>query len=51
MKRHRTEPDSHRFSLRILFGLFEADASGSVAIGAVLVALAMVITARWCGLV
>ena len=38
----------HRFSIRVLCGLFEADASGAVAI---IATLAMVLVGRWLGLI
>jgi hypothetical protein len=37
----------HRLKVRILFGLFEADATGTVAIGAALVLLVLVGAGRW----
>lgn len=40
----------HRLRLRFLFGLFEADATGTVAIGATLLALVLMGAGRWCGL-
>ena len=40
----------HRLKVRILFGLFEADATGAVAIGAALLFLMLVGTGRWGGI-
>lgn len=40
----------HRLKVRLLYGLFEADATGTVAIGAALVCLVLVGAGRWCGL-
>ena len=39
----------HRLKLRILFGMFEADATGTAAIGATLFALVLVGAGRWYG--
>ncbi|GJD33041.1 hypothetical protein PMNALOAF_4322 [Methylobacterium adhaesivum] len=39
--------DQHRFRVKLLFGMFEADASGTVAIVAVLLLFAMVGVGRW----
>jgi hypothetical protein len=37
----------HRLKVRLLFGLFEADATGTVAIGAALVFLVLLGAGRW----
>ncbi|WP_452181358.1 hypothetical protein [Heyndrickxia sporothermodurans] len=37
----------HRLKVRLLYGLFEADATGTVAIGAALVFLVLVAVGRW----
>ena len=37
----------HRLKVRLLFGLFEADATGTVAIGAALIFLVLVGFGRW----
>ncbi|WP_156648451.1 hypothetical protein [Methylobacterium sp. Leaf108] len=42
--------DQHRFRVKLLFGLFEADATGSIAIGAVLLIFILMGAGRWCGL-
>lgn len=42
--------DQHRFRVKLLFGLFEADASGSIAIGAALVIFVLMGAGRWLGL-
>lgn len=42
-------PSPHRFKVKVLFGLFEADATGTVAIGATVFALVLVIAGRWMG--
>ena len=42
--------DPDRFRVRILFGLFEADATGTVAIGAALVIFLLMGAGRWCAL-
>ena len=39
--------DPHRFKVTILFGLFEADATGTVAIGAALVFFVLMGVGRW----
>lgn len=40
----------HRLKLSILFGMFEADATGTVAIGAAMLALVLMGAGRWYGL-
>lgn len=40
--------DPNRFKVKVLFGLFEADASGRVAIGATVVVFVLVLAGRWC---
>jgi hypothetical protein len=37
----------HRLKVRLLYGLFEADATGTVAIGAALLLLVLVGVGRW----
>ena len=37
----------HRLKVRVLFGLFEVDATGTVAIGAALVFLVLAGAGRW----
>lgn len=39
----------HRLRVSLLFGLFEADATGAVAIGAALLFLVLLGAGRWCG--
>lgn len=48
MQPHNDNDDRrHRLKVRLLFGLFEADATGTVAIGAALVFLVLVGAGRW----
>lgn len=42
--------DRHRLKVRLLFGLFEADATGTIAIGAAIVLLVLVGAGRLGGL-
>lgn len=40
----------HRFRVKLLFGLFEADASGTIGIGATLTFFILTGVGRWYGL-